>query len=206
MSTGPTGIQGVYGDQGGMGITGFTGPTGIQGAQGFQGPIGPKGPRGFTGPTGLNSTPLRVQSVSGSTVDNAVSAVSQHTRTLNTFTPDLVNGQSVTIPFFYSATVDSKTGFTVPPGTYTIRAWATAGTNIGFSYIVLSSFNGSTYTELLRGTPVDSSTSYIQDTLILTASTDLVLRQYVTGSGGIPLQLTGIAPGVNATITFSKVK
>jgi hypothetical protein len=207
MSTGPTGLAGIQGIEGPIGVRGATGPTGIAGPAGPQGVRGPQGPRGATGPLGLDADPMRIQTALSTARGNA-GAAGTYNIVFDSYSPTLINDQSTTIPGMKEELIaESVKTISVPAGTYLIRASASTNTDIGNTYIVLSSvtYNGSfTYNTLLLGTVANGSLSYIQDTHTFTnESTNVVLRQ-VTSAGGSYLSpsYTGTIVGV----TFIKIK
>lgn len=207
MSTGPTGLAGVQGPQGPIGVQGPTGPTGLTGPAGPQGVPGPRGTRGATGPIGLDADPMRIQTVYGNARDNGLAA-DTYNRTLALYSPPLSDNS---IPGFTTGSVSSVNCFVVPAGTYLVRGWASTDKYVQIpsypapaSYLVLSSVStGPAYTDLLTGTNSNKSLSYIQDTIVLNTTTNIVVRQAVNGSSsGIPYSLDS----VNISITFIKLR
>jgi hypothetical protein len=207
--TGPTGLRGTQGPQGPVLDSkiqaGPIGPTGIQGQQGVQGIPGPRGPRGDTGPIGLDAERILVQTVYGNAPDSSASATNEiWIRTLDTYEPVFVQGRSQTIPFLTSGTVTSVDVTVVPPGTYIIRAWASVNSNLTNSYIVVSSVSaGGVYTDLLVGTQANNTVSYIHDTIALTSTTNIVLRQF---AGTASSMLSPGYLGRKASITFIQIR
>lgn len=213
MATGMTGMTGPQGPQGAAGGTGLQGPTGIAGAMGLQGGPGPTGVRGATGPLGQGAIFLRAQTIYGSTADTAGAGVNaMNNRTLSDGFPPLVNSGSTTIPYLYMTTGSfdegSITYIVVPPGTYLIRAYATANAGLNLSRISVDSLNsppGSVvYTPLLVGTSADTNTSHICDMYTFSAPTNIVLRQLTNAGGTVTIPLSTLGP--NAGITFVKLQ
>ena len=207
--TGPTGLRGTQGPQGPVLDTilqaGPTGPIGIQGQQGPQGIPGVRGPRGHTGPTGLNAEVIRVQTVFGTDNGGFGSPGTQFTRQLQTYDPSFVEGRSQTIPFLTSGNVNGVFVTVVPPGTYIIRAWTSINFGFNYGYIVLSSVaSGPLYTDLLVGTQANGTVSYIHDTITLTSTTNIVLRQFIASSG--VAYLSPDYTGTKASITFIQIR
>jgi hypothetical protein len=221
--TGMTGFTGIQGPQGNAGTIGFQGPTGLNGPQGEEGTLGPKGIRGATGPPGQGANPVYIQHFFGSTIaandrvtgDGSEGVVTFANRTLETPLPSILGGK-LAIPFmeFNPAItgLSSTSNILVPSGTYLIRAYAGARSELSNSYINLSSITSSggaaIYTELLRGTNVIGNTSHICDTYTFLTPTNTVLRQSGTSvtpfNGG---ELCRLNPdGPNVGITFVKLQ
>jgi hypothetical protein len=213
---GPTGLAGVQGNQGVTGPVGGTGPAGITGRQGPQGVFGSTGPRGPTGPTGLAVKPIMIQHIYGSAADTVLADIGSTTtiRTVNTGLPAFVGTGSTTIPNFYMNTVTLGSYGTinywqVPPGTYLIRAYATANKVLNNSFIRLSVIDipGSALgANLLSGTLVNASTSHIIDTYTFSSTTNVVLCQIANGTGPTPNSIPISSTGPNVGISFIKIQ
>lgn len=208
MSTGPTGLAGPQGPQGPVGVRGATGPTGIAGPQGPEGVPGPQGPRGATGPLGLDADPVRIQTVLGSSTDEGVGP-GTFLRTLSNYSPAL---SANSIPGFTTGIVSSIQCLVVPAGTYLVRGWASAAPQVetqnGFpppaSYLILSAITpGPTYTNLIVGMAANNSLTYIQDTIVLADTTNIVIRQFKNGSKS---RIPSAVDSVNISITFVKLR
>lgn len=213
MSAGPTGFTGMQGDQGFTGPVGIAGTVGIRGQQGPQGAFGTTGPRGPTGPIGLAVKPIMIQHIYGSTADVSVLGL-PNVRTVNIGLPAFVGEASSTIPNFYMkelvvTSYGTVNYWQVPPGTYIIRAYATANHLLNTSFVTLSVINTTNpsvdnmiVSTLLTGTSVISSISQIADTYTFSATTNVVLTQSGTGSQTIPISSTG----PNVGISFIKIQ
>jgi hypothetical protein len=224
MSTGPTGFAGPQGPQGPVGLLyvlnpdqvtyrgleyGPQGPQGITGPVGPQGPMGPAGPRGATGPLGFDVDRMQIQTVYGNTADaSTIGPGALYVRTINLFKPPLeVNA----IYGFTTGTVSGVQCFVVPAGTYLIRGWASTNSEIVASYMSPASYlqidqvtAGPVYKTLLVGIAAQRSLTYIQNTIVLDDTANIVVRQYVNGST-TTIPYIGDTD-INISITFIKIR
>lgn len=199
MSTGPTGFAGVQGPQGTVGPQGVAGPTGIPGSRGPQGPPSTvQGPRGHVGPTGSDREPMRIQMFFTENSANRSVTNGFVNRTLNSANPTSISIQGMT-----QQVKNSVQCITFPPGRYMIHAYATSQFGVGVNFLVLSTFNGTDYTNILVGTAADRSITHINDVFSITNATDIVLRHATTSSeviiapsnGGLSVNLTIVRIG-----------
>lgn len=207
MSTGPTGFAGPQGPQGPPGVQGPTGPTGLAGPQGPQGVPGPQGPRGATGPLGLDANPMQVQTFYSTDRGSNTTLNTIVVRLVNTPSPELVNGASQMITFMTQqdksfAGVGTVKCITVPAGRYLIRAQASSVSLAGTNYLLLSSVATGGYTNIVQGTVAVGDVSHINTMHVFASTTDVVLRQFVGGTGFIAPE----GQGRTVTLTFVRIE
>lgn len=165
-------MSGVTGVRGPQGIGGAAGSAGSQGLAGPQGPFGYPGGGGRMGPTGISGGTGTQLYGHGSVTQSAISS-SELTSDIGAIpfgsrNPDLSSGASTTISGQYDTTgvnfygspmtIDTATNtfITLPVGKYYITAIApiyTASAQAKNVHLLLSTYDGATYTDIAYSTP-----------------------------------------------------
>lgn len=216
--SGPTGVAGAQGLRGYNGPPGATGIAGMYGPQGAVGPVGPVGPTGIAGSTGIqlygNNSLIQCASYTNSlepvgTVSAGYTGISMPTKT-----PPLSGNLSTTISGqydasglnYYGSPMSMSDEFIVfPAGKYYISACLPTNYNGNFNanktFLELSSWDGSTYTPIVKSIPAYSgSANHLQYYYTPTTDTTVALRVNISNSSGSLYTYSSINPLSKLTI------
>ncbi len=162
--TGVRGPQGVGGAAGSAGSQGLTGPRGPFGYPGVNGLMGPTGISGGTGTQLYGHGSVTQSAISGSELTSDIGAIpfeGAKNPPLSSEQSTTINGQYDTTGLnFYGSpmTLDSATNtfITLPVGKYYITAIApiyTASATAKNVHLLLSTYDGASYTDIAYSTP-----------------------------------------------------